>query len=222
MNMPEKKFPTNQDAHMRIDGGIGMYRGRPVRISLEGAQAHLYDLITSTIDAPTLIVDMNDEELITKSLPVGYCDVNHSIVKRDTDGYTAGRTKVETVVFFARASYRRQKSVIHPHNLTCSFAIDGLGYAALDIFRFMYSPSFGHMLMNNFSLNRDFSKFKHGEGQALSRTFAVAKKDEKLLLLFNDAEIGSCDDPRFGFKLVPDYRNSLMISRLSQLNIEVF
>lgn len=211
----EKKFPNHSDAHMRIDGGIGLYDGVPCRITMEGSVAWLYDLRKKS-SIPDWQVDMNDEKLVTHSLPLGYCDVQWT--RRVYENDQRRTVTTPTVAFFSRASHRKQKSVVHPSNVSITLP-EQIGAYLDGAHQQMYTPAFGKMLLGEFSTNRDFTKFKLYEGQAMSRNFAILQLEGEQILLFNEARIGSRKDYTQGFGISPDYNNSLMIDRLSQAGI---
>lgn len=215
--MEDKKFPVAADAHMRIDGGIGLYKGIPVRILMDGEIAQLYRL--DNLPICWQMIHMNDDKLITHSLPLGYFDVKweHRVYVNDKREYRVANT----VAYAARASYRRQKSLTHPTNVSITLPEELGGYLDGASHK-MYTPEFGKMLIGEFSTNRDFTKLKPNDGQALSRNFAILQLADEQILLFNGAKIGTRRDYISGFGIIPDYNNTLMLSRLATLGISVF
>jgi hypothetical protein len=212
------KFLTRDDAVMRLDGGVTLYKDIPVRIVLDENKLCLFNLLTQ--DPKPIKIDYNDDDLVTRALPTGYCDIIWSYRWTNPDSGLREYKETKTIAFFARASHRKQKSVIHPSNMSINLPEDLGGY--LDGgYQKLYTKPFGESLINKFNSNRDFTSLRVNEGQAISRNFAVLQVEGKQKLLFNEACIGERTDYGLGFGLIPDYNNSLMIARLAQVDIPV-
>lgn len=216
--MPYKdvKFPTRDDAVMRLDGGVTLYKNQPVRLIMDGHELFAFPLVPN---AKQFSVDWNSDDLITRNLATGYCDIEYSKRRLNKEG-AIEYFSILTIAFFSRASHRRQKSVIHPTNMSISLP-EELGMYADRASNYLYTKAFGDSLLGVFNPNRDFSKLGDQEGQALNRNFAILQVKDEQLLLFNEACIGRRRDYNLGFDLLPDYNNCLMLARLGQLGISV-